>query len=150
MPIILMKNNKVGKQNPSRFQTMLQTYSNQNSVVFAYIHTLTRACVCAHTHTHTQRQMGCWNEMESQEIKLHIHTCCPKLLRSCLTLCYSMDYIPPGSSVHGIFQAKIPEWVSMPSFYLGTENVFLMFPALASASFTITANWEALQSINFW
>ena len=26
---------------------------------------------------------------------------CAKLLQSCLTLCYPMDYSPPGSSVHG-------------------------------------------------
>ena len=26
-----------------------------------------------------------------------------------------MDYSPPGSSVHGILQEKIPEWVAMPS-----------------------------------
>ena len=28
--------------------------------------------------------------------------------QSCLTLCNPMDYKPPGSSVHGIFQAIIP------------------------------------------
>ena len=33
----------------------------------------------------------------------------------CPTLCNLMDYIPPGSSVHGILQARILEWVSMPS-----------------------------------
>ena len=33
----------------------------------------------------------------------------------CLTLCDHMDYSPPGSSVHGILQARILEWVSMPS-----------------------------------
>ena len=26
-----------------------------------------------------------------------------------------MDYRPPGSSVHGILQARIVEWVAMPS-----------------------------------
>ena len=26
-----------------------------------------------------------------------------------------MDHISPGSSVHGILQAWIPEWVAMPS-----------------------------------
>ena len=31
---------------------------------------------------------------------------CMKSLQSCLTLCNTMDYIPPGSSVHGILQAK--------------------------------------------
>ena len=24
-----------------------------------------------------------------------------------------MDYSPPGSSVHGIFQARIPEWLAI-------------------------------------
>ena len=33
----------------------------------------------------------------------------------CLTLCNSMDYSPPGSSVYGILQARILEWVDMPS-----------------------------------
>ena len=31
------------------------------------------------------------------------------------TLCNPMDYSPPGSSVHGILQARILEWVAMPS-----------------------------------
>ena len=26
-----------------------------------------------------------------------------------------MDYSPPGSSVHGIFQARILEWIAIPS-----------------------------------
>ena len=30
-------------------------------------------------------------------------------------LCDPMDYSPPGSSVHGILQARIVEWVAMPS-----------------------------------
>ena len=33
--------------------------------------------------------------------------------QSCLTLCDPMDYDPPGSSVHGIFQARILEWVAI-------------------------------------
>ena len=40
---------------------------------------------------------------------------CAKMLQSCLTLCDPMDYSLPGSSVHGILQAKILEWVAMPS-----------------------------------
>ena len=30
------------------------------------------------------------------------------------TLCDSMDCSPPGSSVHGIYQARILEWVAIP------------------------------------
>ena len=38
-----------------------------------------------------------------------------KSLQLCLTLCNPMDCSPPGSSVHGILQARILEWVAMPS-----------------------------------
>ena len=31
----------------------------------------------------------------------------------CLTLCNPMDCSPPGSSVHGIFQVRILEWVAI-------------------------------------
>ena len=33
----------------------------------------------------------------------------------CLTLCHTLECSPPGSSVHGIFQARILEWVAMLS-----------------------------------
>ena len=33
----------------------------------------------------------------------------------CLTLCDAMDCSPPGSSVHGILQARILEWVAISS-----------------------------------
>ena len=38
-----------------------------------------------------------------------------KSLQSCLTLWDLMDCSPPGSSVHGILQARILEWVAIPS-----------------------------------
>ena len=38
-----------------------------------------------------------------------------KSLQSCLTLCDAMDSSWPGSLVHGILQARILEWVAMPS-----------------------------------
>ena len=33
--------------------------------------------------------------------------------QSCPTLCDLMDCSRPGSSVHGIFQARVPEWVAI-------------------------------------
>ena len=36
-------------------------------------------------------------------------------LQLCLTLCNPMDCSPPGSSVHGILQARILEWLAIPS-----------------------------------
>ena len=60
--------------------------------------------------------------------------------QSCPTLCSPMDCSPPGSSVHGIFQARIQEWVSMP--FSGNlpdpeiELTSLASPALAGGFFT--------------
>ena len=39
---------------------------------------------------------------------------CAKSLQLCLTLCNPMDCSPSGSSVHGILQARILEWVAVP------------------------------------
>ena len=47
------------------------------------------------------------------EISPHAVLCL--VAQSCLTLCDPMDCSPPDSSVHGILQAKILEWVAMPS-----------------------------------
>ena len=37
-----------------------------------------------------------------------------KVAQSCWTLCDPMDCSPPGSSVHGILQTRILEWVASP------------------------------------
>ena len=41
--------------------------------------------------------------------------CCTQWLQACLTLCEAMDCSPSGSSVHRILQARILEWVAIPS-----------------------------------
>ena len=46
-------------------------------------------------------------------IYMHIYMCSGS--RSCLTLCGSLDCSLPGSSVHGIFQARILKWVAISS-----------------------------------
>ena len=40
--------------------------------------------------------------------------------QSCPTLCDPMDCRPPGSSIHGIFQARVVEWVAI-SFSRGSS-----------------------------
>ena len=45
---------------------------------------------------------------------IHIYICC-SVTKLCLTLCDPMDCNLPGSSVHGILQARLLEWVVMPS-----------------------------------
>ena len=39
---------------------------------------------------------------------------CAKSLQLCTALCNPMDCSPSGSSVHGILQARILEWVAIP------------------------------------
>ena len=41
---------------------------------------------------------------------------CVKVSQSCRTLCNAMDYSLPGSSVHGILQARILEWIAILSY----------------------------------
>ena len=39
---------------------------------------------------------------------------CAQLLLSCLTLSDPMDLSPLGSSVHGILQARVLDWIAIP------------------------------------
>ena len=41
-----------------------------------------------------------------------ISTLMYKVSQSCVTLCNPMDCSLPGSSIHGIFQARVLEWVA--------------------------------------
>ena len=43
----------------------------------------------------------------------------------CLTLCDPMDCSPPGSSVHGILQARILEGVAIPFKYKGKVSLLV-------------------------
>ena len=78
---------------------------------------------------------------------------CDKLFQSCPTLCDPVDCSPPGSSVHGILQARRLEWVACPPPGdlpdPGIEPVPLMAPALAGMFFTTSATWEVL-GISNW
>ena len=53
-----------------------------------------------------------------------------EVAQSCLTLSDPMDCSPPGSSIHGIFQARVPEWGAIAfsvshitSWQIGGETV---------------------------
>ena len=81
-----------------------------------------------HTHTHT-----------------HIYACVP----TCPTLCDSMGCSPSDSSVHGILQARILEWVAMPSskgscWPRDQTCISPISPALVGGFFTTSTNLEDL------
>ena len=67
------------------------------------------------THVHTK---VCTHMFTAALFKSWKQWKCPSALLSslqlCLTLCNHMDYSPLGSSVHGILQTRILEWVATP------------------------------------
>ena len=90
---------------------------------------------CAHGHIA--------EKIQSQELEC-LHA---KLLLSYWTLCNPMDCSPPGFSVYGVLQARILEWIAMPSSRdlsdSGIKPRPRMSPELAGRFFTTSAIWEA-------
>ena len=76
---------------------------------------------------------------------------CAKSLQLCPTLYGPTDCSPPGSSVHGILQARTLEWVPCPppGAYLhpGIELASLTSNLLWQF-FTTTATWESPQTLS--
>ena len=72
-----------------------------------------------------------------------------KLLQSYLTLCNPVNYSRPGSSVHGISQARILEWELLdprspgPLPHPGIKPGSLTQSALAGGFFTVSATYQA-------
>ena len=71
-----------------------------------------------------------------------------KLAQSCLTLCDPMDCSPPGSSVYGIFQARILEWVAI-FFSRGSSQPrdWTQVSHIVGRCFTIWATREAPENL---
>ena len=71
---------------------------------------------------------------------LFLRVCVCSVSQWCPTLCDLMDCSPPGSSVHGIFQAKIVErgccFLHKEIFPTQGSNLWLISPALADRFFT--------------
>ena len=74
--------------------------------------------------------------------------CAGRSLQSCLTLCDRMHCNWPGSSVHGVFQARY--WSGLPCPTPGdfpnprTEPMTLMSPALGGGFFITSTTWKFL------
>ena len=69
---------------------------------------------------------------------------CVRSFQLCLTLCDPVDCSPLGSSVHGILQARILEWVPPPRHLPGpgVESKSLISPALAGSFHATSATRE--------
>ena len=71
--------------------------------------------------------------------------------QSCLTLCDPLDCSLTGSSVHGIFQARVLEWVAI-SFFRGSfwPRDRTWVSCIVGRHFTIWATGEDMESYNIW
>ena len=60
--------------------------------------------------------LACWPGIKPAPPQWKVCVCvCVKVTQSFPTLCDSINCSPPASFVHGILQARILEWVAMPS-----------------------------------
>jgi len=75
---------------------------------------------------------------------------CVKVLvaQLCPTLCSPMDCSPPGSSVHGILQARILEWVAISYFKGSSPGIKPESPSLQADSLPseLPEKWR----VNMW
>ena len=72
-------------------------------------------------------------------------------LQLCLTLCDPMNYSRPGSSAHGLLQARAREWAAISSCSgladAGMEAQSPGAPAPAGRFFATSAAWEAPRAV---
>ena len=71
------------------------------------------------THTYTTLCIEQTTSMDLQDSTVCVCVCVCVCAQLCLTLCNSVDCSPPGSSVHGILQARTLVWVA---FYYSMES----------------------------
>ena len=110
---------------------------------FISCHMCVRVCDCVHIHAHICIHTNiCIHTRTCVSVCMHV---CAQL---CLTVCDTLGYSPPGSSVHGISQARYWSRLPCPSpgdlLDPGFEPVSLASPSLAGGFFT---SWATRQGI---
>ena len=65
-------------------------------------------------------------------------------LQLCLTLCNPMDHTQPGSSVHGVLQARTLEWIAMLSSRGSSQPRDKTLTSYVSCIGRWVPTWEAL------
>ena len=82
---------------------------------------------------------------DPRELSYSFYTLCVcEVAQSCPTLWDSMDCSLPGSSVHGIFQARVLEWVAIFSRESSWPRDRTPVSCIAGRHFTVWATREAL------
>ena len=91
--------------------------------------------LCAEIHTPKNYETSLYSESEKWKVLI---------AQLCLTLCNPMDCSPPGSSIHGILQARTLEWIAVP-FSRGSSQPrdWTLVSCIAGRLFIVWATREA-------
>ena len=115
-------------------------------IIWVSSDTIVKGCaVCAVSEgsSWSNREMTPWSEVKWSGVA-----------QSCPTLCNPMDCSPAGSSIHGIFQARVLDWVAI-SFPRGSSwpRDQTLVSRIAGRRFTVWATREAqynLKKVALW
>ena len=106
-----------------RVHSWTQLSTPQSPCIYVNTHTNTHTNIYTHTHI-------CIHVC----VYIYIFCCCCLVTKMCSTLCNPMDCSLPGSSVYGISQASILEWVAISFFRGSSQPRDLSIPQLQSES----------------
>ena len=120
------------------------SYSSSFYDDFKY-YTQSKLCFMSHVKNHSALPHLYLIDRNTFKLQTWVCVCvCVSVAQSCPTLCDSMDCSPAGCSVHGTFQARILEWVTI-SFSRGSSQSRdqTWVSCTAGRFFTIWASREA-------
>ena len=81
-------------------------------------------CECDYPQRGKHGFNRCNSEEDGRKYSLQESAAAAESLQSCPTLCDPMDGSPPGSSVHGIFQARVLEWGAITFYSRNLREVY--------------------------
>ena len=80
-----------------------------------------------HSLSHMLKQLRLFQD-DSEKLMIRESEKWKLVSQLCPTLCDPVDYSPPGSSIHGILQARVAEWVAISlSIMIHTSSFFGSF-----------------------
>ena len=86
--------------------------------------------------------MGCHFLLQCMKVKSE-----SEVARSCPTLSNPMDCSLPGSSIHGIFQARVLEWGAIAFSESHGSHSYKTLLTLAASVFNLTPNFYSLATV---
>ena len=97
---------------------------------------------CPWDSTGKNTGVGCHFLLQCMKVKSE-----SKVTQSCLTLSDPMDCSPPGSSIHGIFQARVLEWGAIAFSNLNSHiYTFAHITRCLGMVGTLACSWEQCSS----